>query len=99
MSRLRMILAQIAGLFVFLLGFGFFAAVGFALVGFTILALGGVLIGKKLGLFGKGMTEEAMRARQEAAFAKFRTARERAHKGAERTKRTIIIEGEVVDPA
>ena len=44
MNFIRSIIGTIVGLVVFVLGFGLFATIGFALIGFTALTMAGVLL-------------------------------------------------------
>ena len=97
MNFIRSIIGTLVGLVVFVLGFGLFATIGFALIGFTALTMVGVLICKKFGLLGQGRSEEEMRAARAAAFERFANARNKARQHADKTKASIIIEGEVVD--
>lgn len=99
MNFIRSIIGTIVGLIVFVIGFGIFATIGFALIGFTVLTMAGVLLCKKFGLLKTTRTEEDMRAARAAAFERFANARHKARRHANKTKESIIIEGEVVDRA
>lgn len=99
MNALRSMAGTLVGLIVFILGFGLFATIGFALIGFSALTLVGVMICKKLGLLGNGRSVDEMRAARAAAFERFANARQKARKHADKTKASIIIEGEIVDSA